>query len=131
MQRTTFAKTLIILAHAFVGWALCGAIMGVGPLLMPMQTTLIVHLIAAPIIFAAISYFYFTKFAFTTPLQTALIFVGFVIFTDFLLVGVIIIGSLEMFSSPIGTWIPFILIFASTYLTGTLVTRQTRTAAPA
>jgi hypothetical protein len=40
---------------------------------------------------------------------------------DFLLVALIINRSLDMFASLIGTWIPFGLIFASTYATGTLV----------
>jgi hypothetical protein len=51
-------------------------------------------------------------------LQTALIFVGFVITVDFLLVALVINHSLAMFASLLGTWIPFALIFASTYLTG-------------
>lgn len=118
-------KVLIILAHAFVGWALCGAIMGVGPLFMSMQTTIIVHLIGAPIIFAAISLVYFTRFNYTTPLQTAIIFTAFVVATDFFVVALLILGSLEMFTSPLGTWIPFALIFASTYLTGLYVTQRT------
>ena len=34
------------------------------------------------------------------------------------LVALVIIQSLAMFASVLGTWIPFALIFASTYLTG-------------
>lgn len=109
--------------HALVGWALCGTIMGIGPTFMSMQTTLIAHAVGAPIIFSAVSLVYFTRFNHTTPIQTALIFVGFVIFMDFFLVALLILKSLEMFSSPIGTWIPFILIVTSTYLTGKFVNR--------
>jgi hypothetical protein len=29
-----------------------------------------------------------------------------------------------MFASPLGTWIPFALIFAATYLTGVAVVRK-------
>jgi hypothetical protein len=47
--------------------------------------------------------------------------VGFVILVDFFLVALVINRSLEMFASPLGTWIPFALIFASTYLTGMLL----------
>jgi hypothetical protein len=51
-------------------------------------------------------------------MQTAIIFVGFVISVDFFLVALLINKSLEMFASLLGTWIPFVLIFTSTYLTG-------------
>jgi hypothetical protein len=39
-------------------------------------------------------------------------------FIDFFLVALIIQKSLAMFSSLIGTWIPFTLIFISTYIIG-------------
>ncbi len=113
-------KTFIILAHAFIGWALCAATMGIGMATMSLDTTLIVHAIGAPIFFIILSLIYFHKFHYTSPLQTGLIFVGFVIAVDFFVVALIIIGSLEMFTSLLGTWIPFALIFTSTYLTGLL-----------
>jgi hypothetical protein len=113
-------KTFTILAHAFIGWALCAATMGIGMATMSLDSTLIVHMIGAPIFFTILSLFYFYKFKYTTPLQTAMIFVGFVIVVDFFLVALVIIRSLEMFTSLLGTWIPFALIFTSTYLTGLL-----------
>jgi hypothetical protein len=94
--------------------------MGIGMATMSLDTTLIVHVIGAPIFFAILSLIYFHKFHYTSPLQTAVIFVGFVIVVDFFVVGLIINRSLEMFSSLLGTWIPFALIFISTYLTGLL-----------
>jgi hypothetical protein len=50
-------------------------------------------------------------------LQTALIFVGFVIVVDFFVVALLINKSLDMFASLLGTWIPFALIFGSAYVT--------------
>ncbi len=88
---------------------------------MPLQQALIVHAIGAPIFFTVISLVYFQKFRFTRPLQTALVFVGFVMAVDFFVVALVILRSLDMFASPLGTWIPFALIFASTWLTGTYV----------
>jgi hypothetical protein len=122
----TTKEKLIILVHAFIGWALCGATMGIGMATMPMQTTLIVHAIGAPIFFTIISYIYFTKFNYTPPLQTALIFVSFVILVDFFLVAMVIEKSFDMFASLLGTWIPFMLIFASTYVTGLVVTKESK-----
>jgi hypothetical protein len=117
-------KILIILAHAFVGWALCTATMVIGMATMSLESALIVHAIGAPVFFTVISLIYFNKFNYTSPLQTALIFVSFVIVVDFFVVALMINRSLEMFASPLGTWIPFALIFISTYVTGLLTVRR-------
>ena len=120
------SKIAILLAHAFVGWLLCAATMGIGMALLPIGTALIVHAIAAPIFFTILSLIYFTRFNYTTPLRTASVFVAFVILVDFFVVALLINKSLDMFTSLIGTWIPFALIFASTYLTGLFVQQQVR-----
>jgi len=119
-------KILIILAHAFVGWALCTATMLIGMATMTIDNALIVHAIGAPIIFTLVSLVYFNKFNYTSPIFTALIFVSFVIVVDFFLIALAINRSLEMFASPLGTWIPFALIFASTYITGLLTVRNSK-----
>jgi hypothetical protein len=118
------SKILIILAHAFVGWALCFATIGIGRAVATMEITLIVHAILAPTFFAGISLVYFRKFNFTTPLQTATIFIAFVMAMDFFVVAMSILHSFEMFTSLLGTWIPFALIFVSTYLTGLLTVNR-------
>jgi hypothetical protein len=114
----------VILFLGALGWALCGAIMFIGMAMMDLQTTLIIHAIGAPIIFSLISLFYFTRFNYTTPLQTAITFFLIVILLDFFIVALIINRSFDMFLSPLGTWIPFGLIFLSTYLTGISMKRQ-------
>jgi hypothetical protein len=110
--------TAVLLAHATAGWVLCFATMAIGLAAAGLQTALIVHAIGAPIYFFAVSRVYFHWFPLTTPLQTALAFVGFVVVMDFFLVALVINRSLAMFESPLGTWIPFALIFLSTWLTG-------------
>ena len=114
-------KVAVILVHAFVGWMLCAATMGIGMAVTSLETTLIAHAIGAPIFFAIVSLVYFKKFNYTSPLQTATIFVAFVIAMDFFIVAMLINRSFEMFTSLLGTWIPFILIFTSTYLTGLFI----------
>lgn len=111
-------KLSIIFMHAFVGWALCAATMGIGMATTSIENTLMIHAIGAPIFFVAVSLVYFKKFGYTTPLQTAGIFTGFVIIVDFFVVALLILRSLDMFTGLLGTWIPFALIFAATYLTG-------------
>jgi hypothetical protein len=124
MKSLSFKQWLIILVHAFVVWALCGAIMFIGMSIWPMDTTLTVHAIGAPIIAAVVSLVYFKKFNYTSPLLTAVLFVGFVILVDFFLVAMIINKSFEMFQGFIGTWLPFILIFCATYITGRLAGKK-------
>jgi hypothetical protein len=111
----------VILIHAFTGWALCAAVMGIGMAILPVKTALIVHAAAAPLIFAGVSFIYFKYFNFTKPLLTAILFVLFVIFMDFFIVALLIVKSFDMFKSIIGTWLPFTFIFLSTFFTGRAV----------
>lgn len=120
----TIAKVATILVHALIGWALCFATIGIGRAITTMETTLIVHAILAPIFFAGVSLVYFRRFNYTPPLQTAIIFTAFIIGMDFFVVAILINRSLEMFTSLLGTWIPFGLIFVSTWLTGLLIENQ-------
>jgi len=74
--------------------------------------------LALLLIFAIIGLNYFKRFNYTTPLQTAIIFTSFVILTVVFVVALIIEKSFDMFTTILGTWIPFIFIFKSTYLAG-------------
>jgi hypothetical protein len=116
----SFIRVLVLLAHAFVGWLLCAATMGIGMATTTLQTALVIHAIGAPIYFAGISRLYFSRFNFTGPIVTATVFVLFVIVVDFLVVALLIYRSLAMFESVLGTWLPFALIFGSTFATGTI-----------
>jgi hypothetical protein len=118
MHKPGIKGWVIVMGHAFVGWAFCAAIMGVGLAITSVQTTLIAHAIGGPLGFAVISLFYFKKYNYTTPIRTALIFVGFVVFMDVFLVALVIEKSFQMFASILGTWIPFALTFVATYLSG-------------
>ncbi len=120
----TSKKIFTILIHAFIGWAICASIMGIGMQSFSMKTTLIIHAIGGPLGFVILSLIYFKKFNYTTPFQTAIIFLAFIIFMDFFIVALLIEKSFSMFKSLLGTWIPFILIFGVTYLTGLIVTKK-------
>jgi hypothetical protein len=119
-------KISVILVHAFIGWAFCTAAMVIPMVLISVESALVIHAISAPIIYTTISLVYFNKFNYTRPLQTAMIFVSFVIIVDFFVVALLVNRSLEMFASPLGTWIPFALIFISTYVTGVLTVRSSK-----
>ncbi len=115
-----------LLVPAVTKWALCGATIGIGRAVTALQNALIPHAVAAPIIFAVASFVYFRRPRFTTPLQTAAIYVAVAIILDFAVVATFIEKSYAMFASALGTWIPFALIFVSTYFVGLYATRGGR-----
>ena len=118
------SRTVIIAFHAIVGWAFCGAIVAIGRQFFSMQTTLVIHAIGAPIGYVLLSLLYFSKFGFTSPLQTAALFLSVVVGLDLLLIAPVLEKSFAMFASVLGTWIPFLLIFAATYATGVLMGKR-------
>ena len=117
---STFVKSAIITGHALVGWLYCAALIGIGRQFMSLQATLVLHAIGAPLGFALVSFLYFKRFAFTSPLRTAFLFLGIVIVMDVFVAALLIEKSSAMFGSIVGTWLPFALIFSATSLTGTL-----------
>ena len=121
MSKTNLGKSIIVLAHAFVGWALCTATMAIGMTTMSEGNALIFHAVLSPIIVIIVSAVYFKKFNYTSPLLTAIIFLAFVTFMDAFLVSLLIMKSFEMFGSVLGVWIPFASMFLAAYLTGLYV----------
>ena len=93
------------------------ATIGVGMAVTTVENAIITHAIFTTIIAVIVSLIYYSKFNYTTTLQTATVFVAFIIIVDFFVVALLMNKSLEMFMSPLGTWIPFMLIFVATYLT--------------
>ncbi len=124
-------KLAPVLGVALFGWGLCAAAMSMALNSTPLAEALVIHAIAAPILFIFVSLVYFQRFAYTTPLQTAFIFVCVALFMDFFVVGLLLNRSLAMFANPLGTWIPLLLIFTATHITGLLVTSGRRYNVPA
>lgn len=122
--KTVSAKsTFIAIAHGLAGWALCGVVMEVGMKVTTVERTLVVHAVAAPVIFAAISLVYFSRPDSLTPLRAAAVFLAVAITMDISVVALLVERSPAMFGSILGTWLPFLLIFLSTWLTGIAVRR--------
>ncbi len=121
-------KFFSVLLMGLVIWGVCSAVMGIGMATLPMETILTIHLFTAPVITYFIAFIYFKRFNYTTPLQTALFFLLIVSLMDFSLMSIVILRSFDMFTAGfnafIGTWLPFMLIFAVTYLTGKLRKNQ-------
>jgi hypothetical protein len=117
-------KFAVVLLFALIAQALCWAIMVVGRAVTSLENALIAHAIGAPIIAVVVSAVYYKRFNYTTPFQTAIVFISVVLAMDILVVALLIEKSFAMFASPIGTWIPITSIFLATYLTGLLATKR-------
>ena len=114
------AALVSVIIFGIIGQMGCWGLMIGGQAITTLDNALIIHAVGAPFVFALVSVIYFKKLNYTTPLITAISFVAIVILMDFFIVSILINQNFDMFLSPIGTWIPFILIFTSTYLTGTI-----------
>ena len=126
MAETVGVRAATIAAFAIIGWAVCAATIGIGFSLMTEHGALVLHAIVAPIAFAGLSWLYFTRFAYTPPLATALLFLAIVVALDVFVVALFIERSFAMFESVLGTWVPLSLIFASTWATGVVVNHAKR-----
>jgi len=114
-------RVAVAVAHGLAGWILCGATMGVGMKIAGLRTALIVHALAAPGIFTALSLSYFHRLDSWPPFRAAAAFLGVVVLMDTLVVALLVERSFAMFESILGTWLPFLLIFVSTWWTGLAV----------
>ncbi len=124
-------KLTVLLGHGLTGWALTAAALGIGMAETSMGNALVIRAIAAPIGYVIVSFIYFRFLAFSSPLSTALTFLAVAVGLDFVLVGLVVRHSLDLFGSLPGTWIPFLSAFGATYLMGKLVVgSQHRTAQP-
>jgi len=127
------ASLAALFAHGFVGWAACAALMGGLLATVSLTTALTAHAVGAPIIFAAVTAHLFLRSGAHPPIVVATIFTAIVITLDALVVAWLIQRSFAMFSSVLGTWLPFALIFVSAFVTGTLLKhrRSSRSGSPA
>jgi len=120
----TLGRAAIIAAFAIAGWAACGAAIAIGFAVTTQTGALVIHAIAAPVVFAALSSLYHARFAYTRPLTTAALFLAIVVALDVFLVALVIERSFVMFASVLGTWLPFVLIFGATWAAGMMVERR-------
>lgn len=109
-MRRPSAELTVLLLHGLAGWAWCAAIVGIGRQLVSLDTTLVVHAVAAPMGYALVSYAYFRRSDAVSRLAAAALFVSSAAALDFMIVALLIQKSLVMFVSSIGTWLPLAFI---------------------
>lgn len=110
-----------LVAHGVVGWALTA--LALVPLLRAGSVTaaLVLHAVAAPLIFVAVSRHYFRARGPRTPLPTALAFTAIVALLDLAVVAGAMERSAWLFARVSGTWLPYALILLATWATGSLM----------
>jgi hypothetical protein len=114
-------KVLVILLLSLIGWGILLAVIVIGSKVTTISNTLIIQLIAAPILYAVISRIYFKRFGYTTPLQTALILMGVVILMHAVALAFFTQHGVNTYLKPVSTWLAFGLIFGVTYLEGRIL----------
>jgi len=115
------ASLAALIAHGVLGWAACGVLMGVLLATVSEPSAIITHAVGAPIIFAAVTAHLFLRSGGRRPIFVASTFTAIVVALDALIVAWLIQRSFAMFSSALGTWVPFALIFVSVFVTGSLL----------
>jgi hypothetical protein len=103
---------------ALVLWGACGGVIAVGRRLWSLDTTLRVHLIAAPIIAFLVAAAHKELAPGFDPLLRAAAITIIVMLLDALVVAPFFERSYVMFRSFIGTWLPFVTIFAACWAAG-------------
>lgn len=96
-------------------WALCGATIAIGRRIWSLQTTLYVHLAAAPVFAFALTALFGAAFPGLDRLLRAEVMTGLVVALDFCVVAPIFERSFAMFKSLVGTWLPFATIFIASW----------------
>jgi hypothetical protein len=109
-----------LVLHALAGWAACAAVMGALLATGSRTLALVVHAVAAPLIFVAVARHYFRERGARDPFPTALAFVFIVALLDLVVVAGLVQHSFALFASIAGTWLPFLLVFVATLVTGEL-----------
>ena len=126
MEKNTVVNFFTIMLHAFAGWALSGAVLGISLELTSPTFALVIHALCVPVIFGVVALYYFMNFAYTTPLQTSILFVSFVVFMDFFVVGLFFKPIFALLATILGLLVPLVLIFAGTFLIGVFIKNQSR-----
>ncbi len=107
---------LVVLA--LVLWGACGGVIAVGRRLWSIDTTLRVHLVVAPVLAFLVVVAYKELAPGFDPLLRAAAITFIVMLLDALVVAPLFERSYAMFRSFVGTWLPFVAIFAACWAAG-------------
>jgi hypothetical protein len=94
-------RRLALIACAIVGWALCAAVMGIGMSLTTVENTLIVHAVAAPLIFGVLAAVNLRAFPNASVVSTAAAWLAIFMLLDLVFVAGLILRSLARADLPV------------------------------
>jgi hypothetical protein len=112
---------VLLFGLGFVLWGACGAVIALGRRVWTLETTLRVHLAAAPILAFLATAIHKLLAPEFDPRLRAMVLTGLVVLLDGAVVAPIFERSYTMFRSLIGTWLPFAAIFLASLAAGILV----------
>jgi hypothetical protein len=95
---------------------LCGAVIAGGRRIWSLQTTLYIHLAAAPVFALLLATLFAHAFPAFDPLMRAAVMTGCVFALDLFVVAPLFERSFAMFRSVIGTWLPIAAIFLAAWV---------------
>ncbi len=110
-----------LFALALALWSACGAVIAIGRAMWSIDTTLRVHLVAAPILAALAATAHRALAPDFDPLLRAAAITIIVMILDAAVVAPLFERSYGMFRSVLGTWLPFAAIFAAAWAAGVLL----------
>jgi hypothetical protein len=112
---------LVLGAFGLILWGASGSVIALGRQIWPVDMTLGVHLVIAPVIAGAVTTAHKIVAPEFSPLLTAAALTGVVIALDALVVAPLFERSYAMFRNPLATWLPFAAIFLVSWATGALL----------
>jgi len=117
-MKAAMSQRAILIIYAILGWAICGATIGIGRRYLSMDAALYVHAAVAPLAFGILARLFYKKFPSSSAIATASTMLGVVVGLDAFVVAPLFEHSFAMFESILGTWVPFGFIFLASYLVG-------------
>jgi hypothetical protein len=107
-----------LIAHGTTGWLLCMAVMWGLLQILSSTIALAVHAVAAPLIFTLVARHYFRQPGSRDAVWTAAAFVAITTLLDLVVVAGAVQHSPAIFAKALGTWVPLLLIFLTTWMLG-------------
>lgn len=110
-----------LVLHALAGWGLSAVSLAALLAATSRSAALIIHALAALVVFGGVSEHYFRKPGARDPLTTAIVFTAMVALLDVLVLSRVVQHRIALMASVAGFWVPLGLIFAVTWVTGLML----------
>ena len=110
-----------LITYGVAGWAAGSVATWLSAWALGGNTAVALHTVAAPIVFCGVSLSYFRAAGAREPVPVAATFATIVVLLDAAVAGGAILRDFWTFTSTVGTWLPYPLIFLATWATGAIL----------